>query len=134
MTHIFSIILSRLPATEQNRLLNGPSPTEHPWRCGTISLINNLSLFSFCLWLVVVHHHIYDPTHKDLRSEHQTISIAEQFRDFRTPTSLLVYKVLLMTSSTQSVESLNIANASWLTFLTTSYNVGHLGLFVNVPE
>lgn len=64
--------------------IRGGVEQSHPADVGTSALINNFMLFSFCLWLVVVHHHIYNPTHKDLRSEHQTISIAEQFRDFRT--------------------------------------------------
>lgn len=56
--------------------IRGAVEQSHPADVGTSALINNFMLFSFCLWLVVVHPHIYDPTHKDLRSEHQTISIA----------------------------------------------------------
>lgn len=52
--------------------IRGGVEQSHPADVGTSALITNLSLFSFCLWLVVVHHHIYNPTHKDLRSEHQT--------------------------------------------------------------
>lgn len=48
--------------------IRGGVEQSHPADVGTSALINNFMLFSFCLWLVVVHPHIYNPTHKVIRT------------------------------------------------------------------